>query len=451
MTVNTGACGGLRTSGRLRTIGGWIVSLLLLGTSAPVAAHDVPPSIVMIDIGRSALDVELQLQLGELGAALALPLAGSPATVIPQYGPRIEQYVRDHLRVRSRDGRDYALRIESLGLRRTNDPAWTSNDWLVVRTRLQAPDGASTEVFSLDYSVILQRVVSHKALIYVRRDIRNNLLGDKPLLIDLIAFGKTRVDVDGSDGSWWRGCGHLFSLGMRHIGEGSDHLLFLFALLLPAPLLACQRRWRQGKSATDSVRTIVTVVSGFTLGHSLTLALAAAGWVVMPARVVEILIAVSILVSSLHAWRPLFAGREIWIASTFGLVHGLAFAEALSGLSFDGWTLALSLLGFNLGIESMQLLVIAAVLPAMIMLSATRFYPVFRMAGAAFAGMCASGWVLERAFRLENPLAPVVNWLAAPPTWLIASICLASGVSVYLLLVTSPRIMGRYADESLVR
>jgi len=87
-------------------------------------------------------------------------------------------------------------------MKATNDARWTSNDWLVVRGRFQAPGSASTEVFALDYNVILQRVMSHQALIYVRRDMRNGLVGDKPMLISTAGFGNTHIAVDGSDGSW---------------------------------------------------------------------------------------------------------------------------------------------------------------------------------------------------------------------------------------------------------
>ena len=407
--------------------------VLLLGASSISVAHDVPPSTVMIDIGRRALDIELQLQMNELGTALQLPLTAHPDAVTSQYGPQIKQYIQNRLQAHSPDGHAYSLSIESLTLRHTHEANWTNNDWLVVQAQLRAPENTSTETFALEDSLIVHRVVSHKTLIYVRRDIRNGLLGDSPMLIGVIGYGTTTLRVDGSDGSWWRGFGHLFTLGMRHIAEGVDHLLFLLALLLPAPLRADGKRWRAGKSVAASIRTIVGVVSGFTLGHSLTLALAALGWIVVPTRAIEVLIAVSIVVSSLHAWRPLFAGKEVWIASAFGLIHGLAFAETLSGLSFDGVTLTLSLLGFNLGIESMQLLVILAVLPILIVISQTVYYWGIRTAGALFAAVCASGWILERAFEVANPLQRWVDWLAAPPGWLVLSVCSASAVSVALL------------------
>ena len=423
-----------------------LLAAALAAAGASARAHDVPPSIVLLDIGRQAIAVELQLPLSELGAALSLPLARQPLTTVTSDGARIEQYVREHFAIRGRDGQGWTMHVGAMDLKRTSNANWTSNDWLVLHASFEAPAGASTEVFALEDSVIVERVLSHQAMVYVRRDVRNSLLGDRPALIATAGFGNTRVEVDGSGGSWWQGWRHLFSLGVHHIAEGTDHLLFLLALLLPAPLLASRAgahgraRWGAPRAFRESARAIVGVVSGFTVGHSISLALAACGVVDVPVRAVEVLVAVSIGVAALHAWRPLFAGREIWVASAFGLVHGLAFAEVLSGLDFDGATLALSLVGFNLGIEAMQLAVIAATLPLLLWLAATRHYGAVRTAGAAFAAACAAGWVAERAFALPNPLAGVVDALAPPPAWLAASVA-AAGVACALALVlrTWPR------------
>jgi len=401
--------------------------LLSIGASLPARAHDVPQSVMFLDIGRQTIDVELHMPLSELGLALQLPLAAAPDAVIPQYGSRIDQYVQDGFQLRSRDGRTYDLSIDSLDLQRTDNINWTSNDWLVVHARLAAPEGASTEVFGIDDKLIVQRVLSHETLVYVRRDIRNGLAGDKPMPIGLMGFGKTHLDVDGSNGSWWQGFCQLLKLGMRHIAEGADHQLFLLALLLPAPLMATAGRWRTPAASCKSLRNLLGIVSGFTLGHSTTLALAAAGWIVAPTRAVEVLIAVSILVSSIHAWRPLFAGREIWIASGFGLVHGLAFAEVLSGLNFDGWSLTLSLLGFNLGIEGMQLAVVGMVFPWLLLMRTSPLYQYVRMGGAIFAGTLAVAWVLERALNFANPLNQAVETLSAHPLLVVSVL---AGVAV---------------------
>ncbi|NKF22099.1 HupE/UreJ family protein [Solimonas marina] len=421
------------------------VAILVIAFPGHADAHDVPPSIVMLDIGRSAVDVEIRLQLSELGHALRRSLPTEPRQVISQDGERIRRYVAGRIAMHSRDGRAYVLHVTALDLEHTDNANWISNDWLVVHARFVAPPGASTERFALDYKLIIEQVLSHRAMIYVRRDLRNGLIGDAPQLLGVAAFGNTHVTVDGSAGGWWQGFRHIFGLGMQHIATGTDHLLFLLALLLPAPLVARERRWRERKGIAHSVRAIIGVVSGFTIGHSCTLALAAFGIVAPPTRLVELLIAVSILVSALHAWRPLFAGREIFIASGFGLVHGLAFAEVLSGLNFDPTTVVLSLLGFNLGIEAMQLLVIAATLPLLLWMSVRPVYQVVRPIGAAFSAVCACGWIAERGFGLYNPLTPVVDWLAPPPLWFVALLCAASFAAFVALLFGTrahPRISG---------
>ena len=93
---------------------------------------------------------------------------------------------------------------------------------------------------------------------------------------------------------------------MRHIAEGTDHLLFLLALLLPAPLIVIGSRWAGFAEVRSSLLQILKIVTAFTIGHSITLMLAASGLVRLPSRPIEVLIAFSILISAIHALRPIF-------------------------------------------------------------------------------------------------------------------------------------------------
>jgi hypothetical protein len=154
-----------------------------------------------------------------------------------------------------------------------------------------------------------------------------------------------------------QGAASFFTLGMQHILIGFDHLLFLLALVL------------RGRNAWS----LLKIITAFTIAHSITLALAAFNVIVLPARLVEGAIALSI---AYVAAENLFAKRTAthrWAVSfVFGLVHGVGFASALReiGLPQDG--LFWPLLSFNLGVEAGQAVAVLAALPLLLYLRRTR-------------------------------------------------------------------------------
>lgn len=141
-------------------------------------------------------------------------------------------------------------------------------------------------------------------------------------------------------------------LGFRHIvdPEALDHLLFLLALAAIYRL----KDWRES----------LWVITAFTIGHSITLALAVTGALIFPIKWIEFLIAVTIVLTAganlltyLQQKTPRPSRRRALFAGTFGLVHGAGFAEYLQKLFMDH--IAVPLVGFNLGIEAGQLLVLS--------------------------------------------------------------------------------------------
>jgi hypothetical protein len=141
----------------------------------------------------------------------------------------------------------------------------------------------------------------------------------------------------------------------------------------------------------------VTVVTAFTLAHSLTLSLAALGWVVPASRWIEAAIAASVLLAALNNLRPV-ATRRLWvIAFGFGLIHGFGFAGALTELGLPTGARLACLVGFNLGVEIGQLAVVALVLPVLFALRHRAVYvralmPAASLGIAALAGM----WCVQR-------------------------------------------------------
>ena len=250
-------------------------------------------------------------------------------------------------------------------------------------------------------------------------------------------FQQASVSVPGSHAhfaafqAWLSGVqfSPLFHLGMRHIAQGTDHLLFLLTLLQPAPLVLSGRRWSGPAGVRESLRHILSIVTAFTIGHSITLTAAALGMVRVPSRPVEVLVAVSIFVSALHALRPIVPGRESYIAVFFGLVHGLAFAATLDRLALGKWERLAGILSFNLGIETMQLLVVAAILPSLILLSTTAAYSMLRIGGALFATTASLAWIFQRLFGIALHVDAVVDGLAHHAVWITIAMFLASLIS----------------------
>ncbi len=410
----------------------WITLAMLCMTTvvAPVQAHEIPPSFATLDIGASAVEVELQLPVSELAPALDLAPNTDVRTLIAQQGERIGQYAKATLAVYTAEGVSLPITLGPLAPRYTSNIDWENNQWITLHARFEAPPSSPIGTFIFQDELIVDRRPEHEVLVYLRHDIRGGLLGDPPLLIGRIGTGETALAFDGSENSWGKGLITLFRLGMHHIAEGTDHVLFLLTLLLSAPLLASGGRWQDRRSVGDSLRRVVMTVSGFTLGHSLALAAATLGWVSVPVRWVESAVAASILVTAVHVWRPLFPGRETALAATFGLIHGLAFAETLAGLQFDSMTLAVSLLGFNLGIEAMQLLIVAAVMPLLLGAAQTRYYHGLRKAGAVLAAVCACIWLGERALELPWSTEPVTQALAEPPKTVTVALLLLYAVAL---------------------
>jgi len=162
----------------------------------------------------------------------------------------------------------------------------------------------------------------------------------------------------------------------------------------------------------------------------------------VPQQLVESLIAVSILVAALHAVRPVFPGREALVAASFGLVHGLAFSEALRELDLTGARLVLALLGFNLGIEAMQLLIVAVVLPPLILLAHSGHYRRLRVGAAAATAVAAVGWLSARV-GLPNPIADVADRLG------VVSVPVGLALWVVALGITFAGRRGRAEDPVL--
>ena len=186
------------------------------------------------------------------------------------------------------------------------------------------------------------------------------------------------------------------SLGVRHILEGYDHLLFLVCLMLIA----------------GTGRRILITITGFTIAHSITLALSALGLVRVPIPAVEAAIALSIVFLAVEIVRgdqnSLTYRYPIAVAASFGLLHGFGFAAVLGETGLPQTEIPAALLFFNLGVELGQILFVVAVISA---------YQAIRVTARLLFDCEIS---LDRLRNLEMPAAYAVGILAS--FWMIQRI-----------------------------
>jgi hypothetical protein len=399
-------------------------ALLLLAAVRPASGHPMPSSAVVLRLHRSGIDAELTLPIGELAMGWEKPLPMDSIQTVRQYGKELEGYVLAHVRPTAPDGRPWSVAVRQVA------PVVEESPDVRVALAMTPPRDAPVDRLILHYDVIFHHLITHTAVVTLASDWRNGVLGEEPVLLGTMRDTDADLAIDRSGGSWSRGFAAMFRLGGRHIAEGTDHLLFLLALILPAPLVASGGRWGGYAGARTAFRRIIQVVTAFTLGHSITLVFGALGWLRLPGVLVESAIAFSILVSAVHALAPIFRGKEVYIAGGFGLVHGLAFAATLTGFGFDPLTLVSSVLGFNLGIEAFQILVILLAMPCLVVLARTRAYAPFRIAGAVLTGIASASWFAERAFGWSNPINPLVEGIASHALWLLAGLVVLTIVAM---------------------
>ncbi len=375
--------------------------------SQSVSAHQSPTTLVFLDVSPEQTTMELQMPLGELESAFGHEVSKNKETLVERLRPQLSEYLLAHIYPTAADGQPWSVAVTTMKVGEAEQTQSGPYQEITVSLVLTPPVGADARAFTLNYDVIMHQVVTHSALVAVRSDWETGKTAEQPTGVGLIRVdtATTRIyplEINLAKGGWWNGFKGMVGSGIQHIREGIDHLLFLLVLLLPATLLVKDKQWRDFGGTRYSLIRLLKIVTAFTVGHSITLLVGALGWLRLPTQPVEILIAVSILVSAVHAVRPIFPGRESFVAAGFGLVHGLAFATVLSGLHLGAGPMALSILGFNLGIELMQLLVIALIVPWLILLNLTGFYKWIRIGGAVFAAVAAVAWIAERVSGTPN-------------------------------------------------
>jgi hypothetical protein len=236
----------------------------------------------------------------------------------------------------------------------------------------------SNSDLSLAYSGFFDQDTNHKLLIDADiQNQRSNLL-----------INQNNKEVALSSDKSWLETATTFTLeGIIHIGIGYDHILFLLCLLL-----ACTFN----KENKNYKLSILTIVSIFTLAHSITLTTTALGWVEFSSRWIEAGIAATVLFSALNNIFK-FSKRLLLLTFSFGLLHGFGFASVLGELGIPTDQAWLAVLFFNVGVELGQIIIVLLLMPALMYIRKLAInFQFWLTAGSGLIALISTYWLLQR-------------------------------------------------------
>jgi hypothetical protein len=369
---------------------GVMLFVLAISTSAPVQAHKPSDSYLSVTVD-DVLTGEWKIALRDLDYAIGLD--GNDDGVITwgelrQRHQAIATYALSRLQIES-DGTACPIQAGAQLVDSLTDGAYT-----VLRFSI----GCAQEPQSLhvDYKLFFDIDSQHRGLFRLDVDETSQTTVFGP------ESGQQQFDLAAEP------LLHQFATfvyeGVWHIWIGYDHILFLVTLLLPAVLRRQDGRWTAVPRFRDGLLHVVGIVTAFTLAHSCTLSLAALGVIGLPSRLVESVIAGSIIIAALNNFYPLVTRRLWLVALAFGLAHGFGFASVLADLGLPRDARLVSLVAFNVGVELGQLAVVAAVFPLVYGLCRWRHYPRAVLQGGSLAIVSiASLWFIQRAFDVVIP------------------------------------------------
>lgn len=390
--------------------------LLCLLFSSLLFSHPLPNTVVNLNVQSKSILIKIQVPKQNFEIAFKSKIAGNQTLAI-------SKYFSDHIQIEDQYHQFWTMKFVDYHLQSKSAEFVGKYDEILFRVKFLPNKNSNGRDFTMHYDAIMHEITNHQALVYVASDWENGIHDDIQQIgiigLDVPTNTVYPLHISLANGSKLKGFKSMVALGMTHISEGTDHLLFLLVLLLSAPLISKEKKWIGSGGTKYSMIRILKIATAFTIGHSITLIIGAFELFNPNPKPVEILIALSILITAIHAIKPIFSNKEIYVASGFGLIHGLAFASVLSNLDLDSSQLTLSLLGFNLGIELMQLLVIILVMPWFLLLSPFKVYQWVRIIGSSLAGIAALAWAVERYTEKSNAISVLIQNSATQAIWFV--------------------------------
>jgi hypothetical protein len=375
----------------------------------------MPNSLILLNIQNEQVKIELQLPVQEFELAYGQNLKGIDSYFIESNKDRLTHYILSHVALNTQNEKKWNITVADIRLDSVQSEFNGVYKELIYELTCNPIDPKNVRQFTLYYDAIIHQVVTHFAIVKINQDFNNGIIPEHPSEIGIIQLDIAsntvkpfHVNID--EGSKWQGFKKMVSLGMHHIQTGIDHLLFLLVIILIAPLMIEKKRWASFGGKKYTLIRVLKIITAFTIGHSITLMLFSFCPIPNYSQWIEVAIGFTIFISAIHAIRPIFPNKEIGVTLFFGMIHGCAFAATLFDLNLDTSLKLLTLLGFNLGIECMQIILIAGMSP-LLFLSQYPQYKWIRVSISLLSIAASIAWILARISGEENALSRFLDHL----------------------------------------
>ncbi len=392
-----------------------------------VKAHAPNQSYIFLRVYSDGVGGRFEITPTDLNRALDLGLEeGLNIEDLTPHLPKIYEYYKQHVQFFTEEG------IHQIEFEQPSMIVLDLGEFVQLNFTL---DGLieAPPTLNIKYDVLFDVDPTHQGLQVIEYNWKAGIHNNEANVSLIFGTGNTSQKLDLSGSSVMIGLSTMIRSGMHHIYIGLDHILFLLALLLPSvvrretvPVTAdggqlnatvfplflqpFANAWTPLERFKPSFIYVLKIVTFFTLAHTITLSLAALEVIKLPSALVESIIALSIALAALHNIYPLLAkGKEWIIAFAFGLFHGFGFASVLGDLGLSGDYMVLSLVGFNIGVELGQIIIVCLIFPVLFLLRKTRIYRPILIYGSAFLILVALCWFFDRSLGIELYLDKVVE------------------------------------------
>ncbi len=381
-----------------------LMTFVVVFSANSLYAHSLGQSYIYLKIYDDKVTGRFEITLTDLNKALSRSADGQPITkynLTSRTGEMHDYYLK---KVRFSDSTgSLPIRFTGVDIMDIGRAIFAQLNFTLIEDR------STPESLDIDYSVMFDEDPDHLALLVIEQYWRAHIFNNESQVSLSFSPEDHRHQLDIANYSVLDGFKGIIKMGIKHIGKGIDHILFLVALILPAAMLRRDNLWQPVTEFRPAFIYVVKIVTLFTIAHSLTLSLAALRIVELPSRLVESIIALSIAVAAMDILFPIFHRKIGWVVFIFGLFHGFGFASILVHMGVLGEHMALSLLGFNLGVEAGQVVIICLVFPVLYFIRQYDFFPKIIMRyGAVALIMMAVLWFMERAF-LEDSFVNMIK------------------------------------------